>query len=131
MFLVFQIMEDNKIIITNKNFRLILNRTKTKILPKKIDAKEFIFYCSIEPINADKILLDDENLSFLRKALLKLLNVIKKEFKDDRNTTYYGGLGVSFQNLKKKWIRSDVKSINSALAKNIVYNTMNKIGELF
>ena len=78
MFLVFQIMEDNKIIITNKNFRLILNRTKTKILPKKIDAKEFIFYCSIEPINADKILLDDENLSFLRKALLKLLNVIKK-----------------------------------------------------
>jgi len=131
MFLVFQIMEDNKIIITNKNFRLILNRTKTKILPKKIDAKEFIFYCSIEPINADKILLDDENLSFLRKALLKLLNVIKKEFKDDKNTTYYGDLGVSFQNLKKKWIRSDVKSINSALAKNIVYNTMNKIGELF
>ena len=122
-------MNMNSVLTENKNFRIVLTRSESAPLPKKLSGEEHVFNCFIEPTNHEKIPFNDENILLLKKALLKLLRLIRQKINFDKKLTYFGELAVSFKNLKKKWIRSSIFNINSAYSKNIVYSTLNKIGK--
>ena len=116
-------------IIRNKYFEIIVNEAKKKSLPKNISGDQYFYNCTINRIGKKRLVLNEENVDLIKKAMLKLIKQVKSQIKQKNKLTYLGEISISFKNLKKKWIRSPVFNINSAYYKNIVYSAINQIGK--
>ena len=96
-----------QIFVTNKSFFLSVERLESKKISRKFQIESFKFKLTLNSKKGNILYLNDENVNYIRKGLIILFDKIKKSFKK-RNAKFYIQLNLSFEGLKKTFLKSGI-----------------------
>ena len=114
---------------SNPNFILYIERLKGAVISKRFNAENFKFKVSLEPLKEKKIILNDQNVDYVRESLMTIFEKIKRSFKK-RNGKTYIQLNLSFNGLKKVFLKSGIVDLFDPHSKNIVFWLINQLDQV-
>ena len=115
--------------ISNNLFYLLVERLETKKISPKFEATNFKFKLTLNSKKETNLYLNDKNVNYLRKGLIILFDKIKKSFKK-RDGKFYIQLNLSFEGLKKVFLKSGIIDLFDVHSKNIVYWLINQLDQV-
>ena len=114
----------------NPNFKLSVKRLENKKNSKKFDVEYFKFKVNIDSIKKGQhLILDEKNVDYVRDILMKMFKKVKNSFKK-RNGPAYIQLNLSFDGLKKTFLKSGVTPLFDKHSSNIVYWLVNQLDQV-
>jgi hypothetical protein len=123
------IVGKKEIIDKNTNFYLEFERLQESQISKRFNAKKFKFKVSLHPKNKKKLILSDDNVDYVLEGLLKIFEKIKNSFKK-RNGKAYIQVNLTFDGLKKVYLKSGIINLFDIHSKNIVYWLINQLDQV-
>ena len=123
------IVGKKEVIHANPNFNLEFERLKGSEISKCFNAENFKFKVSLHPNNKGKLVLSDDNVNYVLEGLLKIFERIRKVFKK-RNGKAYIQINLTFDGLKKVYLKSGIINLFDRHSKNIVYWLVNQLDQV-
>jgi hypothetical protein len=121
---------DTQILSNNPNFTLSVKRLEDKKISNKFDVEYFKFKVKIESIKkSEHLILNDGNVDNVRKTLMIIFKKVKNSFKK-RNGPAYIQLNLSFDGLKKTFLKSGITPLFDKHSNNIVYWLINQLDQV-
>ena len=113
----------------NSNFYLEFERLKGSEISKRFNAENFKFKVSLKPKHNKILLLNDDNVNYVMKGLLNIFEKIRKSFRK-RNGKAYIQINLTFDGLKKVYLKSGIINLFDKHSKNIVYWIINQLNQV-
>ena len=123
---------DKHILVKNEKFNLEVQRVKPKIINKNFHSEIFKFKVTLDFEDFhDKILhLNDSNIDFLKDGLENIFNKIKSSYKK-RNGPFYIQMNLSFDGLKKEFLKSGIVDMFGDIdSKNVIFWVINMLDQV-
>lgn len=112
------------------NFKLSVKRLENKNVSKKFNVDFFKFKVKLDSITTKKDLsLNDDNIDYVREALMQIFKKVKSSFQK-KNGPAYIQLNLSFDGLKKTFLKSGITPLFDKHSSNIVYWLINQLDQV-
>ena len=115
----------------NKKIVLKVERIEEKKTNNKLNIKNFKFKVHIKSINKENtdLILDSNNIDYVREALIKIFQNVKKTFKRNEGPAYIQ-VNLSFDGLKKLYLKSGIVPLFDKHSKNVVFWLINQLDQV-
>lgn len=112
----------------NKKNLLKVERIEEKKINNKLNIKNFKFQVNMNKKNTD-LILDGKNIDYVRDALIEIFENVKKTFKKNEGPAYIQ-VNMSFDGLKKLYLKSGIVPLFDKHSKNVVFWLINQLDQV-
>ena len=115
----------------NKRIFLKVERIEEKKTNNNLNIKNFKFKVNIKSINKENtdLILDGKNIDYVREALIEIFQNVKKTFKRNEGPAYIQ-VNLSFDGLKKLYLKSGIVPLFDKHSKNVVFWLINQLDQV-